>query len=146
MNLDNESLAYYSKNSVRKFYKKLMNSNLKNSSLKKTSSTSSSSVQHKNDEKFVEKKEEKKLTGDSGYDCIYCNGNDHLARDCMLKKKEEKKEKVKDEAYYAMKMKKPKEKSKNHSLVAENLNEDEGIYQIWVSRSDDNEVRHPMHG
>jgi len=47
--------------------------------------------------------EEKKLTEDSGYDCHYCHGKNHLASDCMLRKMHEKKEKVKDEAYYAHK-------------------------------------------
>jgi len=30
--------------------------------------------------------EEKKLTEDSGYDCHYCHGKNHLASDCMLRK------------------------------------------------------------
>lgn len=42
----------------------------------------------------------KKLVGDSGYECNYCIAKNHLARDCMLKKIIENKEKVKDEAYY----------------------------------------------
>lgn len=44
---------------------------------------------------------ENKLMGDSGYECRYCNGKTHLLRDSRLKKKMEKKEKIKDEAYYS---------------------------------------------
>ena len=59
----------------------------------------SSRIQQKTVEKVEEKKEEKKVekkvTRDSGYNCIYCNGKNHVAIDCILKKKEEKKEKVK---------------------------------------------------
>ena len=49
-------------------------------------------------------KPEKKLKGDSGFDAHYCNGEHHMASDCMLRKKEENKEKVKYELYYAAKL------------------------------------------
>lgn len=51
MNLDDEAMVYYSNNSVKKFEKKPMNINFKNSSIKKSYSTSSSGIQHKGVEK-----------------------------------------------------------------------------------------------
>lgn len=66
-------------------------------------------IENKKDGNLSEKKVENKLVGNSGYDCTYCNGKNHLARDCMLKKKEEKQKKVKDEAYYALKIKELRE-------------------------------------
>lgn len=51
----------------------------------------------------------------------------------MLKKQEEKKENVNDEAYYAKNIEQRRSKSKNLSLVANNLSEDEGTYKIWSS-------------
>ena len=46
------------------------------------------------EEKKFEKKEimtedaktEKKLKGKSGFDCHYCNGANHMASDCMVRK------------------------------------------------------------
>lgn len=64
----------------------------------------------------------------------------------MLKKQEEKKENVNDEAYYAKNIEQRRSKSKNLSLVANNLSEDEGTYKIWSSISDDEEMYHPTHG
>ncbi|KAI3499681.1 hypothetical protein L1887_35486 [Cichorium endivia] len=55
-------------------------------------------------ESTKEKSEEKKISGDSGYDCNYCHGKNHFAKDCMLRKQNEKKPQVKDEAYYARKL------------------------------------------
>ncbi|KAI3515944.1 hypothetical protein L1887_14850 [Cichorium endivia] len=55
-------------------------------------------------ESTKEKYEEKKVSGDSGYDCNYCHGKNHFAKDCMLRKQNEKKPQIKDEAYYARKM------------------------------------------
>ena len=46
----------------------------------------------------------------------------------MLKKQEEKKEKVKDEAYYAMKIEELWAKPQNLSLVAKNSTEEDGAY------------------
>ncbi|KAI3723807.1 hypothetical protein L2E82_35565 [Cichorium intybus] len=66
---------------------------------------------------------EKKLLGDSVYDCNYCFGKNHLAKDYMLRKANEKKERVKDEAYYTKKLE-----------------------EIWSSGSDDDEIRKPTHG
>lgn len=39
------------------------------------------------EEKKEEKKVEKKLKGDYVYNCTYCNIQNHLARDCMLRNK-----------------------------------------------------------
>lgn len=63
----------------------------------------------------------------------------------MLKKKEEKQDKVKDEAYYAMKIQELRAKSKNLSLVVRNLREDKGTYRIWSLESDDEEMCHSTH-
>lgn len=43
------------------------------------------------DKKSEVLKPEKKLKGDFGFDCHYCNGVNHMASDCMLRKREEKK-------------------------------------------------------
>lgn len=58
----------------------------------------------------------KKLLGDSGYECNYCNAKNHSARDCMLKKIIENKEKVKDEAYYVQKIEELKEHKDNTNI------------------------------
>lgn len=90
MNLYDEEVAYYLKNSVKTFYKKPISSNFKKTYFKKISSASSSSVRYKGDEKLYERKDEKKLTGYSVNCSNYCNGRNHLTRDCMLNKKKEK--------------------------------------------------------
>lgn len=41
-----------------------------------------------------EEKKEKKLLGYSGYDYNYCNGKNHISIECILQKKNEKKEKL----------------------------------------------------
>ena len=38
----------------------------------------------KKESKIVVEKVKKKLNGDYGLDCNYCNGANHLAVDCML--------------------------------------------------------------
>ncbi|XP_052625667.1 uncharacterized protein LOC111890076 [Lactuca sativa] len=100
------------------------------------------------DENMKELKAEKKLKGDSGVNCHYCNGANHFAADYMLRKKDEKKSKVKYEAYYAEKLEEVRTKAKGLSLVAkgEMDNDESGTYQIWSSGSDDEEMRHPTHG
>lgn len=82
------------------------------------------------EKKEDEKKIEKKLKGDFSYNCNYYNGHNHLAKDYMLRNQEEKKEKVKDEVYYSMKIEELRSKSKNISLVAKGADDDEGAYQI----------------
>ncbi|KAI3508792.1 hypothetical protein L1887_23807 [Cichorium endivia] len=90
-----------------------------------------------------EKTEEKKVSGDSGYDCNYCRGKNHFAKDCMLRKQTEKKPQVKDEAYYARKMEELREKTKDLALMA--AEDYQGSYQVWSSNSEDEEVRKPTH-
>lgn len=55
----------------------------------------------------------------------------------MLKKNVEKKEKLKDEAYYAMKIK---------EVLVKGLNDDDIIYQIWSFGTNDEEMQNPAHG
>ena len=51
-----------------------------------------------------ETKKEKKVMGDFGYDCNYCHDKNHLAKKCLLRIINEKKdEEDKDEAYYLWK-------------------------------------------
>ncbi|XP_052627671.1 uncharacterized protein LOC128134224 [Lactuca sativa] len=85
------------------------------------------------EEKQKDAKEMKKLKGDSGIYCHYCNGANHFAADCMLRKKEEKKSKIKDEAYYSEKLEEVRAKAKGMSLVAngESNEEESGTNQIW---------------
>lgn len=122
--------------------------NFNNNSAK--NSLSYSSFGQKSVEKVEEKKEEKKLEKkmkeDSGYSYNYCIGRTHLARDCMLRKKEEKNGKVKDETYYAITIEELRAMSKNLFLVAKDSNDDDGTYQIWSSGFDDEYIRHPTHG
>ncbi|KAL7592770.1 hypothetical protein Lser_V15G32250 [Lactuca serriola] len=151
MNSDDEAVAFYSNNRVKKFFKKPFNTKGKNSDAKNVV-TRTGGEERKKMEKIDEKQknanEEKKLKGDSGIYCHYCNGANHFAADCMLRKKEEKKEKVKDEAYYSEKIEELRAKTKGVSLVAkgETAEEESGTYQIWSFGSDDEEMRHPTHG
>ena len=55
---------------------------------------------------------------DSKIDCHYCHGANHMASDCMLRKKDEKNNKVKDEAYYVECLEEVCAKAKGMSLVA----------------------------
>lgn len=50
----------------------------------------------KKESKNVVEKAEKKFKGDFGFECKYFNGATHFAVDCMLRKKVEKKERIKD--------------------------------------------------
>ena len=45
-----------------------------------------------------------------------------------------------------MKFEELQAKSKSLSFVARNSSEEEGTYQIWSSRSDDEEMSRPVHG
>ena len=103
-------------------------------------------VMSKAEKKEDEKKTEVKLKGDFGYNCNYCNGHNQMAKDCMLGKMEEKKEKVKYEAYYAKRLEEVCAQTKNLSLMAKGGDEIDGIYQIWSFGSDDEEMHHPTHG
>lgn len=53
-----------------------------------------------NNSQKEEEKKDKNLMEDSGYDCNYCHGKNHLAKECMLRRLNEKKEGEDDEAYY----------------------------------------------
>ncbi|KAI3493173.1 hypothetical protein L1887_42163 [Cichorium endivia] len=94
-------------------------------------------------ESIKEKSEDKQISGDSGYDCNYCHGKNHFAKDCMLRKQNEKKPQVKDEAYYARKLEEARVKTKDLALMA--ADDRQGSYQVWSSDSDDEEVRKPSH-
>ena len=150
MNSEDEVVAFYSNNRVKKFFKKPFIT-------KNKSSDSKGNFENKNrvDEKLKEVKKdsksemekmEKMLKGDTGINCHYCNGANHLAVDCLLRKKEEKKNKTNDEAYYTEKLEEVKLKAKNLSLVAHGETESDGTYQIWSSGSDDEEMKNPSHG
>ena len=100
------------------------------------------------DEKRIEKKEvkneeskvEKKLKGDSRFNCHYCNRANNMANDCMLRKREERKNSVKDEAYYSDRLEEVRARTKGVSLVAKGEDDEEGTYQIWSSGSNDEEM------
>ena len=64
-----------------------------------------------------EEKKESKLAGDSGYDCNYCHGKNHFAKDCMLRKMAEKREGEDDEAYYMRKLEEVKKKKASNSSM-----------------------------
>ncbi|KAL7606668.1 hypothetical protein Lser_V15G16417 [Lactuca serriola] len=138
MNSGDEVVAFYSNNQVKKFFKKPFNPKGKQSEVKGNFTKSGVEEKkkfeksEKNDDKVKEFKAEKKLKGDSGVDCHYCNGVNHFAIDCMLRKKDEKTNRVKDEAYYAEKLEEVRVKAKGLSLVARGEDEDEesGTYQI----------------
>ncbi|XP_023733619.1 uncharacterized protein LOC111881461 [Lactuca sativa] len=149
MNSDDEAVAFYSNNRVKKFYKKPFNpktkqAEVKNNPMSKVIRDEKKKVE-KEDSKVLEGKVEKKLKGDAGVDFHYCNGANHLANDCMLRKKDERKNKIKNEAYYAEKLEEVREKTKNMSLVARGEQEEDGTYQIWSSGSDDEEMQNPTH-
>nr|KAJ0207989.1 hypothetical protein LSAT_V11C500266000 [Lactuca sativa] len=151
MNSDDEAVAFYSNNKVKNFFKKPFNpkgkANDAKSGVAKAGGEEKKKLE-KNDEKQKDAKDVKKLKGDSGIYCHYCNGANHFAADCMLRKKEEKKSKVKDEAYYSEKIEELRAKTKGMSLVSKGEYDEgeSGTYQIWSSGSDDEEMRHPTHG
>ncbi|XP_023735438.1 uncharacterized protein LOC111883340 [Lactuca sativa] len=142
MNSNNEAVAFYSNNRVKKFFKKPFKpkgmqgdakSGFEKARVKDGGKEKKKYEKYeKVDENVKESKTEKKLKGDSGVNCHYCNGANHFATDCMLRKKDEKKSKVKDEAYYAEKLEEVRAKAKGLSLVAKGeIDEDEsGTYQI----------------
>ncbi|KAI3496474.1 hypothetical protein L1887_38838 [Cichorium endivia] len=91
--------------------------------------------------------EEKRLLGDSGYDCHYCKGKNHFIKDFLLRKQTEK-EQVKDEAYYAKKIADLKKEDASIIKSAFVVQEDNeyGVVEVWSTDSDDEEVRKPTHG
>lgn len=78
------------------------------------------------------------MKGDFGYNCNYCNGNNHLTNDCMLRKMEEKKKKVKYEAYYAKRLEELCTQMRvmvcikfgHLNLMTKGGDESDGMYQI----------------
>ena len=78
----------------------------------------------KKDVKGKQSKQEKKLKGDLGVDCHYYNDTNHMMIECMLRKKEEKKNRVKDEAYYTERLEEVRAKTKGLPLVAKGEDED----------------------
>ena len=64
-----------------------------------------------------EEKKEKKVVGDSGYDCNYCHGKNHLAKECMLRRKNEKNEREDEEAYHMQKLEEIRKKKTNDNSV-----------------------------
>ena len=86
------------------------------------------------------------MLGDFGYDCNYCHGKNHFAKEYMLRKMHEKKENVKDEAYYTQKIEGLRNsKSTGKELIVEE-DDDDGRVQVWSTDSEDEEVRNPIHG
>ena len=57
-----------------------------------------------------EENKKKQLLGDSGYYWNYCHGKNHLAKECMLRRLNEKKEGEDDEAYNLHKLEEIKKK------------------------------------
>ncbi|KAI3505861.1 hypothetical protein L1887_28170 [Cichorium endivia] len=92
--------------------------------------------------------DEKKLVGDSGYDCHFCKGKNHFIKDCLLRKQTEKKEQVKDEAYYAKKIAELKKNDASSTKAAFVVKEDSeyGAVEVWSMDLEDEEVRNPTHG
>ncbi|KAL7591115.1 uncharacterized protein LOC111887420 [Lactuca sativa] len=76
-----------------------------------------------------EPKKERKMSSDSGFNCHFCGGKNHFAKDCMLRKMLEKIESEDNEAYYLRKL----EEIKKKKAAANNTMNDE-------------EVRKPTHG
>ncbi|KAL7614614.1 hypothetical protein Lser_V15G06614 [Lactuca serriola] len=149
VNSDDEAIAFYSNNRVKRFFKKSFNAKSKTTDGKGNFATKTVSEEKKMEKKEVridEEKKEKRLKGDSGFDYHYCNGSNHMENDCMLSKRDEKKSKIKDEAYDVEKLEEVHAKAKGLSLVAKGMDEDEGTYQISSSGSDDEEAQNPTHG
>lgn len=74
VNSDDEVVAYYSNNNMAKFYKKPLKGNFKGNMFKKAPSPSNPVVEKKKQSVLYEKKVDKKIVGDYGYRCNFCNG------------------------------------------------------------------------
>lgn len=85
-------------------------------------------MMEKAEKKEQEKKLKVKLKRDSGYNYNYCSGHNHLAKDCMLRKKEEKKEKVNFEVYFAKRLEEVCDQMKNLSLLAKGYDDSDDTY------------------
>ncbi|KAL4590457.1 hypothetical protein LXL04_003387 [Taraxacum kok-saghyz] len=123
----------------KKFYKNKFNSGSKFNKFAKNNANP-----EKKKEEKESSEEKKELLGDSSWDCNYCNGRNHLAKDCMLKKKKDRENVTKDEAYYVEKL----ANFRNLNVKGTNLlaarEADEGM-EIWSSGSEDEEMMRPTH-
>ena len=95
---------------------------------------------------------ENKLVSDSKYDCNYYHGKNHLAKECMLRRLNEKKDGEDDETYHMRKLEEIKKKktvdNSMHALIVQEhdaQNEFGGV-QIWSTDSEYEQVRKPTHG
>ncbi|XP_023755306.1 protein PXR1-like [Lactuca sativa] len=135
MNSDDEAIAFCSNNRVKKIFKKPFNPKVRQSEVKgrfvnKAVGEEKKKKIEKKDGKVDEDKSERKLKGDSGVDCHYYNGENHQENDCMLRKKDKRKNKVNDEAYHTERLEEVRVKAKRMSLVARGEYEEDGMYQI----------------
>nr|AGM34082.1 hypothetical protein [Lactuca sativa] len=104
--------------------------------------------------KSEESKKEEKIGGDSGFDCHYCGGKNHFAKDCMLKKKAEKIDEDDEEVSLLGRLEEIKKrksaannKTMNALIVQDTGNSDEfGGVEVWSTDLEDEEVRKPTHG
>ncbi|KAI3510079.1 hypothetical protein L1887_25606 [Cichorium endivia] len=95
------------------------------------------------EDNFRKRKSREKVIGDSCYNCHYCKGKNHFAKDCLLGKQNEKKEQVKNKAYYAQKIKDLKKKEASiakPTFVVQEVDEN-GIVEVWSMDSEDEEVQ-----
>lgn len=99
VNFEEEAIAYYSNSKLKRFFNKPLNPKCKSNSELKGNSALTKVVkvdlkEEKKDSKNCVEKKQLKLKGDSGYICYYCNGSNQFAKDYMLQKKKENKERV----------------------------------------------------
>lgn len=67
-------------------------------------------------------------------------------KDCVLRKKREKKEKRKDEAYYVKKFKDVKKLNiQRKALIVEEEDNDAGNVEVWFTDYEDDEIRRTTH-
>ena len=81
----------------RKFIKRKFTAN-KNRNWQGSYSSKKVKEEPKIGSKSEESKKEAKSSDDSGFDCHYCGGKNHFAKDCMLKKQSEKIDEEDEEA------------------------------------------------
>ncbi|XP_052627489.1 uncharacterized protein LOC128134106 [Lactuca sativa] len=102
--------------------------------------------ENKNTTQKDDEEKERKLVGDSGYECNYCHGKNHFVKDCMLRKMSKKREGEDDKEYYMrileeIKIKKSTNVSMNALIVKEHVIDDEfGGVEVWSTDSEDEEV------
>ncbi|XP_052620892.1 uncharacterized protein LOC111877473 [Lactuca sativa] len=99
---------------------------------------------YKNNFRNDDEKKEKKLLGDSRYDCNYCDGKNHFAKECMLRKQNVKSVKENDKVYYVQKIEELRKKNAsnaNPALVVQEGSDDDGRVEVWSTDSEDDENR-----